>query len=52
MPDGEASKLVRTCFDEADGKLQFALLSFEIVSAFWLGMPEGKSTAPETDSEA
>lgn len=52
MPDADASKLMRTHYDTADGKLQFALLAFEIVSAFWLGLPEGKTTAPETNSEA
>ena len=51
MQDAEASKLVRLYFDQADGKAQFATLAVEIVSAFWLGMPEGKTKAPQTDSE-
>lgn len=52
MPDADASKLIRLHFDEADGKLQFGALAFEVVTAYWLGSPEGKTTAPQTDSEA
>ena len=52
MADMEASKLLRQHFDSADGKAQFASLAVEIVSAFWLGAPEGKETAPQTESEA
>lgn len=52
MPDAEASKLIRTHFDQAGGKGQFCSLALEIVSAFWLGAPEGNEPAPQTESEA
>lgn len=51
MPDDEASKLMRSAFDSAPGKGQFCALALEIVSAWWLGVPEGNEAATEMDSE-
>lgn len=42
MADAEASKLIRTVFDAAPGKGQFAALALEVASTWWFGLPEEK----------
>lgn len=52
MADADATRLVIKTFDAAQGKSEFAPLALEIACAWWFGLPEGKTTAPETESEA
>ena len=52
MTDADASKLIRTTFDQADGILQFASLAVEIVAAFLLGVPKKAETPKQTEAAA